>query len=195
MSDYSTVKAETALDVKDYLNKEDDDRMGKNITKLFMPGFSIFALYLLIASAALYSIFASPIRDMLEKNLLVKHILGYLTLLFFIVLTGAEEVNYLQAVFFTVFVYIWFVMTTKLSLGYWLLTIFLLGALYAIQMYKQTEEDLTHKEKKFISDLEYLGSAVGFAVTFVGFITYYLDKKAKHKDAFRLYHFFNGKYD
>lgn len=195
MSDYSTVKAEKALDVTEYLNKEDDDRLGKNVTKLFMPGFSIFALYLLIASAALYSIFASPIRDMLEKNLLVKHILGYLTLLFFIVLTGAEEVNYLQAVLFTVFVYLWFVMTTKLSLSYWLISIFILGSLYALQMYKQTEEDLTHKEKKLISEIEYIGSAAGFLVTVVGFVSYYLSKKEKLKDSFRLYHFFNGKYD
>ena len=195
MADYSTVKVETALDVKDYLNKEDDDRIGKNVTKLFMPGFSIFALYLLIASAALYSIFASPIRDMLEKNLFVKHILGYLTLLFFIVLTGAVEVNYIQAVIFTFFVYIWFVMTTKLSLNYWLLTIFILGGLYALQMYKQTEEDLTHKEKKFISEMEYIGSAAGFLVTLVGFVSYYLTKKGEAGSGFRLYHFFNGKYD
>ncbi len=195
MSDYSTVKAETALDVKDYLNKEDDDRIGKNVTKLFMPGFSIFALYLLIASAALYSIFASPIRNMLENNLVVKHILGYLTMLFFIVLTGAEEVNYIQAVLFTVFVYLWFVMTTKLSLRYWLLAIMILGGLYAIQIYKQTEENLRHKEKEFISEIEYIGTGVGFTVTLVGFISYYLSKKEKHKDAFKLYHFFNGKYD
>ena len=195
MSDYSTVRAEKALDVTDYLHKEDDDRFGKNVTNLFMPGFSIFALYLLIASAALYSIFASPIRDMLEKNLLVKHFLGYLTLLFFIVLTGAVEVNYIQAVFFTVFVYIWFVMTTKLSINYWLLTILILGGLYAIQMYKQTEEDLTHKEKKLLSELEYIGTAAGFLVTLVGFVTYYLTKKGEAGSSFRLYHFFNGKYD
>lgn len=195
MSDYSTVKAERALDVTKYLQKEDDDRLGKNVTKLFMPGFSIFALYLLIGSAALYSIFSSPIRDMLEKNLLVKHILGYLTLLFFIVLTGAEQINYIQAVTFTVFVYLWFVMTTKLSLSYWLLSIFILGGLYALQMYKQTEEDLTHKEKTFLSEIEYIGTGVGFLVTVIGFTSNYLSKKEKHKDAFRLYHFFNGKYD
>jgi len=134
MSDYSTVKVETALNVTELLQKEDDDRLGSNITKLFMPGFSIFALYLLIASAALYSIFAAPIRDMLETNLFVKHILGYFTLLFFVVLTGAEKVNYKQATGFTVFVYIWFVMTTKLSLFYWICTIMILGGLYAIQM-------------------------------------------------------------
>lgn len=195
MADYSTVRAERALDINEYLNQEDDDRLGKNVTKLFMPGFSIFALYLLIASAALYPIFASPIRDMLEKNLAVKHILGYLTLLFFIVLTGAVEVNYIQTVLFTLFVYIWFVMTTKLSLTYWLFTILILGSLYAIQMYKQTEEDLTHKEKKFISEIEYIGTGVGFVVTLVGFVSYYLSKKGEAGNAFRLYHFFNGKYD
>jgi hypothetical protein len=195
MADYSTVRVETALNVTEYLNKEDDDRLGKNVTKLFMPGFSIFALYLLIASAALYSIFASPIRDMLEKNLIVKHLLGYLTMLFFVVLTGAVEINYLQAVLFTVFVYLWFVMTTKLSLNYWLFTILILGALYALQMYKQTEEDLTHKEKKIISEIEYIGTGVGFLVTLVGFVTYYLTKKGEAGSAFRLYHFFNGKYD
>lgn len=195
MSDYSTVRAARALDVQKYLEKEDDDRFGKNVTKLFMPGFSIFALYLLIGSAALYSIFASPIRDFLEKSLLVKHILGYLTMLFFVVLTGAVEVNYIQAVLFTFFVYIWFVMTTKLSLNYWLFTILIFGALYAIQIYKQAEEDLTHKEKKFLSEIEYVGTGIGFLVTLVGFVKYYFTKKGEAGPMFRLYHFFNGKYD
>lgn len=195
MSDYSTVKAERALDVTEYLHKEDDDRLGSNLTKLFMPGFSIFALYLLIASAALYSIFAAPIRDLLENNLLVKHILGYLTMLFFVVLNAAEDVNYIQATLFTVFVYLWFVMTTKLSLSYWILAITILGGLYALQMYKQTEENLTHKEKKFLTDIEYAGTVVGFLVTVFGFVSYYYSKVDKHKNGFRFHHFFSGKYD
>jgi hypothetical protein len=62
-------------------------------------------------------------------------------------------------------------------------------------MYKQTEEKLTHKEKTFISEIEYIGTAAGFLVTVIGFVSYYVSKKDKHKDAFRLYHFFNGKYD
>ena len=195
MSDYSTVKAETALDVKKFLQKEDDDRIGSNLTRLFMPGFSIFALYLLIGSAALYSIFAAPIRELLEKNLLVKHILGYLTLLFFIVLSQAVNVNYPQTILFSIFVYLWFVMTTKLSVSYWTLTIFILGSLYAIQMYKQTEEDLTHKEKKLLSNVEYIGTGVGFLVTLVGFVKYYLEKRNTHGNGFRVYNFFSGKYD
>ncbi len=195
MSDYSTVRAERALNVTELLHKEDDDRIGNNLTKLFMPGFSIFALYLLIGSAALYSIFAAPIRDMLENNLLVKHILGYLTLLFFVVLSQAVEVDYPSTILFTVFVYLWFVMTTKLSLSYWILTIFILGSLYAIQMYKQTQEDLTHKEKKILSDVEYVGTGIGFVVTVIGFVKYYFEKSAKHGNGFRAYHFFSGKYD
>lgn len=195
MSDYSTVQAETALDVTEYLKKEDDDRLGSNLTKLFMPGFSIFALYLLIASAALYSIFTEPIRKLLEDNLIVKHLLGYMTMLFFVVLNEATEVNYVQTVLFTIFVYLWFVMTTKLSLFYWVLTIIILGGLYAIQMYKQTEEDLTHKQKKFITELEYGGTIVGFLITVVGFVSYYYSKADKHKNGFTFAKFFSGKYD
>jgi hypothetical protein len=195
MSDYSTVKVETAYSVTELLQKEDDDKMGKNLTKLFMPGFSIFALYLLIASAALYSIFAEPIRNLLEKNLIAKHILGYMTMLFFVVLSQAVEVNYPQAIGFTFFVYLWFVMTTKLSLSYWFISIFILGALYALQLYKQTEEDLPHKQKKMITQIEYGGTIIGFLITVVGFVSYYYDKKDKHGNGFRLHHFFNGKYD
>lgn len=195
MSDYSTVKVETAFSVTELLEKEDDDRLGKNVTKLFMPGFAIFALYLLIGSAALYSIFAAPIRDILENNLAAKHILGYLTLLFFVVLTGAEQVNYSQALGFTFLVYLWFVMTTKLSLFYWFVTIFILGGLYALQMYKQTEEDLSHKEKKFITEVEYAGTVVGFLVTAFGFASYYFSKKNQKGNGFRFLHFLSGKYD
>ena len=168
MSDYSTVRAATAFNVSSYLKKEDDDRLGNNITKLFMPGFAIFTLYLLIGSAALYPMFTPEVRNLLEKNHYAKHILGFLLLLFFVVLSGAKDVHYLQTILFAGFLYVWFVLTTKLSLRFWIATVTIFAILYSLQLYKQTK-DIRHKEKETITDIEYILTAIGFGVSLVGY--------------------------
>ena len=170
MSDYSTVRAETAFNVTAYLHAEDDDRIGNNLTRLFMPGFAIFALYLLVGSAALYPLFSPDVRNLLEKNIYAKHILGYLCLLFLIVLSGAKDVHYFHTIVFTGFLYLWFLLTTKLSLPFWIATISIFGLLYALQLYKQTK-DVSHKQKKVITEIEYGVTALGFVVSLVGYFT------------------------
>lgn len=168
MADYSTVRAETAFNVTAYLQAEDDDRLGNNLTRLFMPGFAIFALYLLIGSAALYPLFSTDVRNLLEKNTYAKHILGYLSLLFLIVLSGAKDVHYFHTMVFTAFLYVWFLLTTKLSLPFWIATVSIFGLLYGLQLYKQTK-DVPHREKKIITEVEYGITAIGFVVSLVGY--------------------------
>ena len=170
MSDYSTVKAATAFNVTAYLKKEDDDRLGNNLTKLFMPGFAIFTLYLLIGSAALYPMFTPEVRNLLEKNHFVKHVLGFSLLLFFVVLSGAKDVHYLHTLLFTGFLYSWFVLTTKLSLPFWIATVAIFAILYCLQLYKQTK-NIRHKEKEMITDVEYFITAIGFGVSLVGYFS------------------------
>jgi hypothetical protein len=171
MADFSTVKVETAFDVTAYLKAEDDDRLGSNLTKLFMPGFAIFGLYLLIGSAALYPIFSKEVRNLLEKNLIARHILGFFSLLFFIVLSGAQDVQYLHTLLFTAFLYLWFLLTTRLNLTFWLITMFVFATLFSLQLYKQTK-DLPHWEKKILTEIEYVGTAIGFATTLYGYVFY-----------------------
>jgi hypothetical protein len=194
MTDNSTVRAETAFNVTAYLQAEDDDRLGSNLTKLFMPGFAIFALYLLIGSSALYPIFSLQIRSLFETNLVARHTLGFFTLLFFVVLSGAKDVEYLHTVLFSVFIYIWFVMTTKLNINYWFFIITIFAMLYSLQLYKQTK-NISHREKKIITDVEYGGTAIAFVTTVIGFVSAYFSKKDTHGNAFRFHHFLSGKYD
>lgn len=194
MSDLSTVKVETAFNVTEFLHKQDDDRVGSNLTKLFMPGFAIFALYIIIGASALYPLFSPQIRKFLESNLLIRHLLGFFSLLFFVVLSGAKDVDYRHTIVFTVLVYAWFLLTTKLEIHFWVTVISIFAILYALELYKQTK-DIPHKEKKIITDVEYGGTILAFLVTIFGFVTYYYEKSDQLKGAFRHDHFFLGKYD
>jgi hypothetical protein len=187
MADYSTVRVETAFDINDYYKKQDE----ANLTGLFMPGFAIFALYLLISSNILYPLISCQVREMFEENMFLRHLCGYLSLLFFIVLSGAKDVEYLKTIVFTFFIYIWFVMTSHMGKTFWLISLFLFATLFVLQLYKTTTE-LPQKEKDLITDIEYFGTAIAFIVTAMGFTIYLGEKRIEYGSKFNFNTFLLG---
>jgi hypothetical protein len=162
-----------------------------------IPGnsFSLFVLYLVISGNFLAPLFSCRLRQFIESNMVVRHILGFLTLTFFVVVaTKSAPMTYASVLGLSALFYGWFVLTTRMSLNFWFLVITLLGAVYMIHLYKSdlTSDTPTPEQDAALATVEKVLSGLAGAFTIIGFLTYYGQKKMEYGDKFSHERFFLG---
>ena len=98
--------------------------------KNVIDGFiSVFVLLLIIFGNFLGELMPCKVREALSENMVLKHFLGYLTLLFFAVITIYEETTF-TIIFSSFIVYIYFLFLSKVYYKLWIIVVFLLGVTY-----------------------------------------------------------------
>lgn len=164
------------------------------------PYNSLFIIYLLIACNFLPQLFSCQLQNILRNHMYVKHIVGFLTMLFCIILVDStiqKENRYVEGFMYAIIFYIWFWITTKTSLYITLNVIVLFLIIYLLQLYKNTfnddEDNKIDKEK--ISKLQIFIVIIAIIVSLVGFIMYYLEKKKEYKDNWNYTNFLFGTLD
>lgn len=157
--------------------------------------FALFVLYLVISSNFLAPLFSCRLQQHIEGNMLFRHILGFLTLTFFVVLASkTKPLTFAQVMGLSGFFYLWFLLTTRMYIEFWFLMILLVGGIYLIHLY---QSDLTsdtptkEEEERFTLAKQILAAAAGL-VTFVGFFIYLGEKKIEYKNRFSYWDFFLG---
>ena len=192
--------------------------IGKNFGRSAM---ATFIFLLIISGNYLGSLFPCKIQYYFENNLLLKHILGYFTLVFFVLLTLPTEydeegneitkLEYLEDTLTKSFVlYLFFLILSKTPSYIWLFVFSITGLIYLLELKKTdfikktTENDKTKNidfifTKVFgltsiseISNFQNLAAIIGGVITILGFFIYMGEKKYEYKGKFNYLNFFLG---
>jgi hypothetical protein len=102
---------------------------------------SVFLLVLIITGNYLGELFPCRVQSILSNSIILKHIGGYFTLLFFVVLTlpGYQDLSKTEITDFflsSLFLYGWFVLMSKNYHTIWFITFGLSALMYLIYLYE-----------------------------------------------------------
>jgi hypothetical protein len=159
---------------------------------------SLFALYLILSSNFLAPLFPCRIQSFLKNSMITRHILGYLTMTFFVVLTNQKNPLEISKLFGLSFLlYIWFILTTRMNVVLFLGLIVLIGSAYILQLY---ENDLAEKSpeqnQQAINRIQFakkIIAIIALILTGIGVALYYGEKRIEYGNKFSYANFILGK--
>ena len=187
------------------------------------PYNTLFIIYLLISCNFLANLFSCNLQQLLSENMFVKHIFGFLTMLFCIIYLDSniiKESKYMEGFLYAIIFYIWFWLTTKTHLYTTLIILMLLLIVYILQIHKNTlyqelekeqklekdqkQQEIEQKEldqklielEKYINNIQLSQHIIigsALVITIIGFIYYYIEKKREYKDNWNSLKFIFGK--
>ncbi len=174
-----------------------------------IPVYSIFILMLIISANFLKELFPCKFQHSLEHNIYLKHLFGFLTLLFFVVLTAPMEEKPFDNIFIkSVGIYIWFILFIRCTYPIFISLFIIFVIMYIVVLKKTYYKELFEKKKtekqKIEDDLNFYDSInhylliFAFLLTLIGFFIYlgevkYTYRKKKNFTFFEFLHFILGK--
>lgn len=154
------------------------------------PLYMVFVFYLIISSNFLAQLFPCRLQYALTNNMLIKHVAGYMTLLFFVVLASGDEYSVSWALICSFMVYTLFWVSTRMSFEYLLVFLLLNATLYIIHLY---EKEINDYETKNLKIVKMVVKATMFVVLIMGILFYWTEKKIEYKKKFSWKTFIIGK--
>jgi hypothetical protein len=157
-------------------------------------GFYLVLIYLVISSNYLGNLFGCRVQQMLNTNVYMKHLLGFFTTYFFIVLaTPPEGSTNMSLLGFAALIYGWFFITTKMSVTYWIpMILCVLLAYFLYQYNRQEDESLRPEVKQRIQVVQSVLTTIAGILTVVGVVMYYGEKKLEYGPGFQPSEFWFG---
>jgi len=153
----------------------------------------LFVLYLVISSNFLAPTFNCRVQQLFNTSMFMKHILGFLTLVFFVVIAGVTEaLSFTNLMLMSAGLYAWFIVSTRVHLHTWLLLITLLGIIYILDLYQKKTTTPDAKRDAMISNAKKLLSLLALIVTLVGFVIYLGEKRIEYGAEFNIMKFILG---
>ena len=151
---------------------------------------SLFVLYLMVSSNYLGQLFSCQVQNALNTYMVLKHILGFLTLYFFVSLTDTSKYSPQLKLLFTLAIYLFFMISTKMESKLWISFISLLGFVYVLFIVKDLITD--PKMVEYISYIQSVLVISAIIILFIGFVYYLGEKKIEYKNDFSFSKFFIG---
>lgn len=173
-----------------------------NLTGLFEYK-ALFAFYLIISAGFLNQIFGCKTQYLLNNNMYVKHLIGFFTLFFFVILLspieqGIDSENlYFKKLGISIMLYILFLLSTRTKGLYFNIFLSLIGVNYILNTYADSLNKDKHKEKhkekidKIRKAAKILGR-ISIVVLVIGVVFYYQEQKNEYKDNFKISKFIIG---
>lgn len=165
--------------------------------------FCIFIFILIVSANFLAEIFPCRIQNLLRSNMLVKHIFGLFTMIFFVVLSsGITDKNIFKIVNMSFLLYILFILISKTQIYAFYLILIFLGIAYIINIIKEQEKENIKSEEndKLINEkinnyenIMYVLYVLIIITTIIGGLLYMGEKKIEYKNNFNYKTFFFGK--
>ena len=153
----------------------------------------LFVLYLVISSNFLAPTFNCRVQELFNTSMFMKHALGFLTLVFFVVIASiSETMSFLNLMLVSIGLYVWFILSTRVHLHTFILLITLLGIVYVIDLYQKKITKPEPTRDKMLEDVKKVLSILALVVTLVGVVIYLGEKKIEYKSHFSLSKFFLG---
>jgi len=160
---------------------------------LSLPLSSLVLLFIIISADSMKSLIPCNLRKLAVSNLIYKHVIGFLTLLFFVelVLIENEKENFISVLKKSGILYLLFILTTKMYYPLFMILIFILLIIFMIDIYKKRTND--SKEKiKIIDKIKNILYIFSIILILVGPIIYYSIKKEQYKNNFNIIKFLFG---
>jgi hypothetical protein len=178
--------------------------------------FSIFIFILIVSANFLAEIFPCRLQNLLRNNMLVKHVFGLFTMIFFVVLSsGSNDKNIYVIIKRSLLLYIIFIFISKCHLYMFYFIMMFLGIAYIIDIANQynitkvenikqnnkelSNEELSNEEVEYNKKINnnnniiYILYVLIFISIFIGIILYMGEKKIEYKNNFNYITFFIGK--
>ena len=153
---------------------------------------SIFILYLIISGNFLASLFGCKTQKALNTSMWLKHLLGFMTMYFFIVLVDSKSNNPIKQLLFTLLFYFIFLLTTRMDYKWWIGFIIGLSIIYILQVFKDNDNTNEKEREQIETYQKYLTYIVGIIIV-IGVLIYYGKKKIEYGEKFNNFTFFLGK--
>ena len=107
-------------------------------TSGLLPVSALFILLLIIGGNYLGILFPCQLQDILENNILVKHFLAFLTLIFFAVLADPGNEKPLKDILKqSILLYFWFILIIRMNAKFFLALVFIIALIYILKLYKK----------------------------------------------------------
>ena len=170
-----------------------------------IPLYFIFTFFLLICADSTSILFPCHIRRLLENNLIIKHVMVYLTITFLIVLLENFPDKNLYKIFsVSLYLYVIFIFISKTEYGFFIFILIVTAIIYILYLKRQElakkEETASKKEKEEIAKKHDLIIKINngliivvFILTIIGFFVYMGRKKFEYKNNFSYLTFIFGK--
>lgn len=167
-----------------------------NIVDLAPNLIAIFIFVLIVSGNFLAELFPCQVQKIFSHSMVVKHAFGFMTLLFFVILTIPEMQEQEYMFGYTALVYAWFILMAKCYYVIWFIVFGIVGIIYLLQMWERSLEKKGENDddKKAIihNGKRYLTIAT-VILTIVGVMTYMGAKKLEYKKKFKYITFLFGK--
>lgn len=170
-----------------------------------LPIFSMFILVLIITGVYLIDVFPCRVRKIIQTNIYLKHFIGFLTMIFLVVISDIISKNKSIGTIITksFFLYIIFIFYTKTEIHFFILTLILLAIIYILILHKNDnvnkKKNLNNIEQKkinieinriiIINNILFIFVVI---LIFLGFLIYMGKKKYQYKDKFNYVTFLLG---
>jgi len=168
--------------------------------------YSIFIFFLIISSNYLGALFPCKIQKLLDTNVYMKHVFGFLTLSFFVVLTDpAKKYNFINIFYESSLLYIIFIIFINNNYNFFIFGLIIIGLIYILNLKKvdldgkiienASKED-NEKNKQFLELIIKINKflfVLFMIVIIIGFIIYIGEKKIEYKNKFNFITFIFGK--
>jgi len=176
---------------------EDGSLIGQEIQKL-LPVSSLFVLFMIIGGNYLAPLFPCKLQRMLTNNMYVKHVLGLLTLVFFVELVDTTtNASLLWTFISSGLLYLWFILTTTMEAKVFMVLVILFAVMYSLHLYiNQLDKEATPEAIRLTTRLRQLEHYMYYAsilLTMFGVVAYYGRKKKELGRSFDIVKFFLGK--
>jgi hypothetical protein len=156
---------------------------------LVFSGRNVFLLYIVLAARFLDPLLPCYSVRFIDSSMWIRHLLGFLTLLFVAVVADTELDEYIplgSVIAVSVIIYTWFLFSSKMTANWWLALVILLAGVYLIDIYQTREEKKREspKTKETIGIVKDVLLGTSMIVTLVGFLIYVGEKKLEYKSDF-----------
>lgn len=154
----------------------------------------LFLLYLMVSSNYMGTLFGCRVQDLMQNNMLIKHLLAFFALYFTISLfdKDSEEKSPLTKLKNSFGIYILFLLSTKMTYTTWVLYLFLLATIYVISIFQRTPGWIKPEYEEKVRKIQKLLIAGSLGVLIFGFLLYYGEKKLEFQKDFDIYKFISG---
>ena len=154
---------------------------------LIFSGRNVFILYIVLAGRFLDPLIPCHSARLFENSMWLRHLLGFLTLIFFVVITDTELDDYLplgSILAVASVIYAWFLISSKMTANWWVFLVFLLAGLYLIDLYESRQKNEDETVAYVLDIVKKVSLGLGIALTFFGFLIYVGEKKLEYRTDF-----------
>lgn len=163
---------------------------------------ALFVLYLIIAANFLAQTFGCKTQYLLNNNMYAKHLIGFFTLFFFVILLSPTDPNidsenvYFKKLGISILLYVLFLLSTRTKGLFFNIFLSLIGFNYILNTYADSLNKDIHKEKiEKIRKIAKIFGRLSIVVLVIGVVFYYQEKKNEYKSDFKIGKFIIGNTD